>query len=431
MGQVFISHVEDDEDVALQIAPALEGHGFTTWCYERDARGIGPDYRDRLVGAIQACDLMVVLVSEACLGSKQVDSEITIGQEEGKRFAPVLLGVTRAQLNARRPAWRHAFGAATSSRIDRSQVGSAIAGMLDGLRELGIQPANPSSAEPVAPVAVSQTPVVGVVPLALPSACSWLVPPPPECPIEEALAYQQWARPRVPAGVVATSHEESGIEFVWVPPGRFVMGSDQGEADERPVHEVELDGFWIARTPVTVAQWRKVMGSVPGSTNDQGDDHPVVEVNWDDCSGFCGRLGLALPTEAQWEYAARGPGEHPPVYPWGNEWDPALCQSGEDQHGHERTAFVGSFPDGRSWCGALDMAGNVWGWCQDWYQDDFYKTLQDGVKNPLCSNARSDGRVLRGGSWDDDRGCCRSAYRLEDHPVTYNWARGFRPGLAR
>ena len=88
--------------------------------------------------------------------------------------------------------------------------------------------------------------------------------------------------------------------------------------DELPVHEVELDGFWIGRTEVTVTQWRRVMKKVP-DFNDRGDDHPVVNVTWNDCREFCRRAGLALPTEAQWEYAARGPRSL--RFPWGEQWE--------------------------------------------------------------------------------------------------------------
>ena len=101
-------------------------------------------------------------------------------------------------------------------------------------------------------------------------------------------------------------HQDSGIELVYVPAGKFLMGSEEGEPDKRPVHEVELSAFWIGLTEVTVKQWRMAMGSLPDKSlnvqvNDQGDDHPVVVVYHQDCCTFCQNLGVRLPTEAEWE----------------------------------------------------------------------------------------------------------------------------------
>jgi len=111
-----------------------------------------------------------------------------------------------------------------------------------------------------------------------------------------------WERPGSHVGQEITGPH--GGKLVWVPVGKFMMGSNE-YSDEKPVHEVELDGFWIGKTEVTVGQWRSVMGSVP-SSNTHGDSHPVVRVSWNNCEEFCRKVGLSLPTEAQWEYAARG-----------------------------------------------------------------------------------------------------------------------------
>jgi formylglycine-generating enzyme required for sulfatase activity len=174
---------------------------------------------------------------------------------------------------------------------------------------------------------------------------------------------------------------------------------------------------------VTVAQWRGVMGDPP-TRNDQGDDHPVVDVSWEACHAFCVRAGLALPTEAQWECAARGPLGH--AYPWGNEWEASLCQSWEDRHGHERTAPVGSLPDGRSWCGALDMAGNVFEWCRDWYDPGFYASPTACAPNPECSVGVSGQRVLRGGCWGSSPDNCEAGVRCRAKPTFHNGGIGFR-----
>ncbi len=201
------------------------------------------------------------------------------------------------------------------------------------------------------------------------------------------------------------------MDLVWVPAGRFMMGSNNGYAVERPVHRVELRGFWIGKTEVTVAQWRSVMGSVPDSDQTNGSQ-PVVDVGWHDCQEFCRRAGLVLPTEARWEYAARGP--EGLEYPWGREFRASSCQSDADMHGFPGTAPAGSFPSGASWCGALDMAGNVWEWCRDRYDEYYYSSALAGAVDPECVKAgqEADGaRVLRGGAWGNQPQHCRSAYR--------------------
>ncbi len=231
------------------------------------------------------------------------------------------------------------------------------------------------------------------------------------------------------AGPVKTITLPGGatMDLVWVPCGSFMMGSNDGQGNERPVHRVALDGFWIGKTEVTVCQWRSVMGSVPEG-NGYADDHPVVNVSWEECQAFCQKAGLSLPTEAQWEYAARGP--QGSVYPWGNQWDKSRCQSRDDRHGYEQTAPVGSFPSRASWGGALDMAGNVWEWCLDSYDGSSYGSAATAF-NPANTNARSTGRAARGGGWDSTADCCRSAFRNGRPPGARADDLGFRASQDR
>ncbi len=204
------------------------------------------------------------------------------------------------------------------------------------------------------------------------------------------------ARALAEAGVSSnddwTSYTEviNGVEMALVPAGCFMMGSTE-YSDEQPVHEVCFEEpFWIDLTEVTNGQFY----------DDPGMDfaeRPRISVNWNTSLAHCESRGARLPTEAEWEYAARGPDAL--IYPWGNTFigDNVVYSSNSGS----QTADVGSRPGGASWVGALDLSGNVWEWVNDWYDADYYDTLADGVVNPQGPGTGSS-RVLRGGSWNYD-----------------------------
>lgn len=216
-------------------------------------------------------------------------------------------------------------------------------------------------------------------------------------------------------------HADSGIEMVYVPAGKFMMGAEGGLADESPVREVELGAYWIGLSEVTRAQWLKVMTGA----DDAGDDTPVSDISWDEARAFCEKIGMRLPTEAEWEFAARGPEGH--VYPWGDEWDATKCCNAGNKGEDGGVSAAGSFPDGASWCGALDMAGNVAEWCGDYYSAGARASAaRVNPTGPAACSAKSyrvhtigtralpmdKAHVVRGGSWfDKEEGCFRSAQR--------------------
>lgn len=176
--------------------------------------------------------------------------------------------------------------------------------------------------------------------------------------------------------------------MVYIPTGRFMMGSDPAAdedawIDELPQHEVTLDGFWIDQTEVTNEQYNRCIAAGKCDRSEywnneayNTDDQPVVIVSWFDAEIYCAWTGGQLPSEAAWEYSARGDARR--LYPWGRDFDGEIvnfCDTncnfdwkddGYDD-GFELTAPVGSYPDGASWAGAYDMAGNVWEWIGDWY----------------------------------------------------------------
>lgn len=255
----------------------------------------------------------------------------------------------------------------------------------------------------------------------------------------------------------------SEMEMVTVPAGDFVMGADDSDATdwEKPKHTHPMaHSYWIGRNDVTRGQFMAFCTATgraePAKAyfdDELGGDknrHPVIMVSWDDAKAYCAWAGLELPTEAEWEKAARGTDGR--KYPWGNTWDPGkranfldascpgdtLMMGNEtlDEHmaafgGRDRvnsdgfpyTSPVGSFPAGASPCGALDMAGNVWQWCEDWWDEAGYPRSARGDFSPPQSGS---GRVDRGGSWGNPASGCRSSMRYMYAPSDRNEHLGFR-----
>lgn len=217
-----------------------------------------------------------------------------------------------------------------------------------------------------------------------------------------------------------------GGKMVWVPAGAFTMGSNDGAAKEKPEHRVQISrGFWLGKCEVTVEQWlrycRKAQVLLQANIIAPTNDHPMMGANFSDVAAYCRFYGLTLPTEAQWEYAARGAEGR--QYPWGNEWDESKCCNNDNAGPTAATFPVGTFPQGASWCGALDMAGNLAEWCNDWYAADYYAhSPQDDPKGPETGTER----VQRGGYCFGDAEECRSAYRFSDDPGNRDGAGGLR-----
>jgi formylglycine-generating enzyme required for sulfatase activity len=224
--------------------------------------------------------------------------------------------------------------------------------------------------------------------------------------------------------------------MVYVTNGIFRMGSDSGgEGDEKPDHDVTLNGFWIDRAEVTNAQYAKCVSAgkcnAPSQTksftrssyygNKKYANFPVIFVSWDDANTYCAWAGGQLPTEAQWEYAARGPQRY--TYPWGNDPPNDTLLNFNSTVGD--TSAVGLYPSGASWAGALDLSGDVWEWVQDWY-GPYPASPQTNPTGPVSGTYK----VLRGGSWTDAGGLMRSTLRHHDTPDLRNGNIGFRCAAA-
>ncbi len=257
---------------------------------------------------------------------------------------------------------------------------------------------------------------------------------------------------------------KDGAEMVWVPAGEFTMGSTDKQTAaeskrwlkpspqiikveydaEKPQHKVFMDGYWMYKYEVTVAQYRKFCAATKREMPDPPswgweEKHPMVNVDWQDAAEYAKWAGVVLPTEAQWEKAARGTDGR--IYPWGNDWDASKCAS-SDRTSLRRTQSVGSYPTGASPYGCMDMAGNVEEWCADWYDPNYYANAptknptgpSGAVKFEALSRSYKGARVFRGGSWlvhSNDSCRCASRYsrytpRRLDAPTAGNYLIGFR-----
>ncbi|HUY75277.1 MAG TPA: SUMF1/EgtB/PvdO family nonheme iron enzyme [Ktedonobacterales bacterium] len=222
-----------------------------------------------------------------------------------------------------------------------------------------------------------------------------------------------------------------------IPAGPFLMGSDkrrdsQAGSDELPQHTVTLAAYQIARYPVTVAEYAcyaRATGTAPGDWNNQLQrlDHPVVRVSWNDAIAYVGWLAKTtgqpwrLPTEAEWEKAARGTDGR--IYPWDDAWDKTRANTSDGGPG--ATTPVGTYPRGARPYGAQDMAGNVWEWCHTLYQSYPYNA-NDGRED-----ANSTGnRILRGGSWGGAPRDARAACRYGVDPAGVGGSVGFRVAVS-
>jgi formylglycine-generating enzyme required for sulfatase activity len=229
----------------------------------------------------------------------------------------------------------------------------------------------------------------------------------------------------------------TGMEFSWIPSGRFLMGcgswDGEGKADESPAHEVYIDGFWMAKFPITQAQWKKVMATAlwkmvktsnPSRFKLSGE-HPVEQVSWYDAQDFIQRLGslnkgryhFRLPTEAEWEYAARSCGRSE-KFSGGNSPDEYAWYAANAGMSTQPVALKKP-----NELGLFDMSGNVYEWCLDIYQEDAYR--RHGEKNPLIKSPAGR-RVIRGGSWSNSAHELRCSYRASVYPGFKGNYIGFR-----
>jgi len=220
----------------------------------------------------------------------------------------------------------------------------------------------------------------------------------------------------------------NNMEFVQVKGGCFKMGDiyGDGEADEKPVHEVCVDDFYMGKYPVTQRQWKDIMGENPSRFKECGENCPVDSVTWKDVIEFIGKfnhrtkINHRLPTEAEWEYAARSGGREEKWAGTGNEAELA------EHAWYSKNSGFKPHPAGRkkpNGSGLYDMTGNVWQWVEDWYGEGYYSNSR---RNNPQGPGSGQFRVLRGGSWYDNAKDVRSSARFHGDPAFRSNDFGFR-----
>ena len=252
-------------------------------------------------------------------------------------------------------------------------------------------------------------------------------------PVQQTLA---------PAILVEIILDEKGALMALVPAGPFRMGSNEGAADEQPEHYVNLDAFYMDVYEVTNAAYAQCVSenacSAPSDeeyADPERAQYPVAQVSWDDATAFCTWRGARLPTEAEWEKAARG-GLDGQAYPWGDmipscpRGTPSGVPNEAKYDDGVKCQFMGSEPVGSyapNGYGLYDMAGNVWEWVNDRYQMDYYSAYpENGWPDNPAGPDQGNYRVLRGGSWDDVPGFLRAAERSKSSPSSRYVGSGFR-----
>ncbi|MBI5650532.1 MAG: SUMF1/EgtB/PvdO family nonheme iron enzyme [Chloroflexi bacterium] len=474
----FITHSWNDITFAKKLCDDLHASGLDGFLDERSIRP-GESIPSRIERGLEDCDVYIPILSPAALASPWCDWEIDIAitlsrdatRNERPRIMPVIAEKCRVPSRLRHLLYVD-FGNWRDEQIYHHALNVVL------VNGFGVR------AKPMPPV---YAPSPYSVPAQTPSLPNWLVPvgvvgvgvmllcilialgvnsflnSPTPTPTQVSAraptvpAPSPLPQPTATPRVTATPRDGDTRAFLpdnapmmFVSAGDFKMGSDDADkdaaSDEKPQHTVYLDAFWMDKFEVTNALYKKCVDagkcSRPSDTksytrssyfgNAQFDNYPVIYVNWDQAKTYCEWAGKRLPTEAEWEKAARGTDGR--IYPWVGAFDGTRlnfcdknCEfSWKDNNyddGYADTSPVGNYSRGAGPYGIMDLAGNVWEWVADWYDEKYYAT---SPRNNPTGPSSGSSRGLRGGSWYNGQQDTRTAYRLR-YGITYSgYDAGFR-----
>ena len=375
---IFISYSSTDKGAADQICAALEQAGYGCWIAPRDIEP-GAEYPAAILAGLQGAQLIIVIVSAAAVASPHILTEIGHAFSEKKPIIPFRLSEVSLPPNydyfLSNSQWLDAHGGCTVENLGR-------------LKEAVSQELAHPTARSLLQAAGRRgrwALMAGGMLLVLAGAAFYARRP--------ASQPQTWVNPK------------DGLTYVRIPPGSFTMGCSAGDAecraDERPSHRVDVPAFWLGQTEVTGAAYHRVAPSSPFSANEA--KLPAVGLSWMDAKTYCAAVGGRLPTEGEWEYAARG-GAAAPYYGVPSKIAWYAANSGDARH-EVATLQANAY-------GLYDMLGNASEWVLDRYynQYDLEAPAIGNVEQPLAGNATA---VTRGGFWESEAPDIRVSRRAE------------------
>lgn len=426
MNNIFISYSHDNTAYVEKLIARLQQEGFSPWIDERIE--YGDLWPQELQRRLDVCSAFIVIMTRDAFESPWVQNELSRAQSRDKPIYPLLLdGEVWLSVQAIQ------YSDVRSGDLPPDSFFEQLAQVVPRPFRSPVvaSPSLPTTSTPPTP-----TPAVPVTPPAPDNRASKSsahpAPRPPNTSDRPEPAFRQrllqialvlavlalaaalvvvFSRDCPPKNCVTST--PSTKNMVKISEGDFIMGEDSELAlpDAKPVHEVFLDTYWIDLYEVTNEQYANFVRQThhrspwKGDTFPPGDENlPVVNVNWYDADSYCRFVNKRLPTEAQWEKAARGTGElH---FPWGNSWNSTKANASQSDNGSLQA--VGSYPTGVSPYGVFDMAGNVWEWTEDWYESDYYSfSPRRNPEGPTMGATK----VMRGGAWPDDQSMAHTFFR--------------------
>jgi len=460
MGHIFISYSHKDTEYAHVLAENLQTMGFEVWIDER--LDYGAQWPQELQKQLDSCSAFILIMSRHSYASEWVQSELQRAKRKLKPIFPLLLDGDEPWLSVESTQYYDVRESADPDPKFYSDLKNVLtptptARTLQAPKGSGTQ--KPASASSKLIIGIAT-----VILLLLVGGAIWLggalskksiTPTEPAgiATIEETSSEEATSIPETTVPPEMTSPPQpisSGDdEMVLIPAGEFMMGRSAKDEftscqevsqdcqlsafmDEEPIHKVILDAFSIDKTEVTNALYKDCedqgVCDPPQDSNSNSqasyygnpefDDYPVIYVTWDQAKTYCEWRGGRLPTEAEWEKAARGTDGR--TYPWGETIDETFANF---NYSVGDTTAVGSYENGKSPYGVYDMAGNVWEWVADWYSETYYQ--RSPAENPP-GPASGDMRVLRGGSWGLVGLSVSTSYRYARDPSDTSPDLGFR-----
>jgi formylglycine-generating enzyme required for sulfatase activity len=417
MARIFLCYARTDEAFALPLARVLKEHGADVWIDQWDIPG-GADWDKSIDDALYSCAQLLIVLSPQAVASPEVRAELRTALNQGKPVVPVLY----KRCNVPRQLNLIQYIDYTSRGADDE---TAIGELLRAL-DISTVPRPKSNATLQESTESEVLPKHGLASPAdeeLSDSHSCEGGTPQEGvnqQTREQLNEQQAPKLTLPPTFTNSMSPSIGMEFVLIPAGEFLMGRSRRQV-------TITQPFYLGKYPVTQAQWTAVMGRNPSSHTSWFKDtsnQPVEQVSWDDVQEFIRKLNereggskYRLPTAAEWEYAARAGSTT--AYSFGDDPEQLDEYAWYISNSGSKTHSVGQKKP-NAW-GLYDMHGNVWEWVQDWHG----KYPSEPMTDPQ-GPASGSYRVYRGGSWYDDAGDCRSAYRPGWPPGTRNGYLGFR-----